>query len=154
MAVQTSYAGHRILGTWGIPLVVYPGLKLNFACPRFLAELTKFQPDVVHFVDPIWLGAQMVPLVRMRLPGVPLVASYHTNIAVYASLYGAPWLEKAIWGLTRSLHAQCEYTLCPSPSTANLLAAKRFSNLVLWPRGVDTTVFTVRFPHWLTLHGN
>ena len=37
---QTSYAGHEVVGTKGIPLLgVYKGLKLNFIRPRFIRRL-------------------------------------------------------------------------------------------------------------------
>ena len=54
-----EYLGHPVVGTFGIPILVYPGLKLNFARLRFIRRLQQFRPDVVHFVDPIWRGAQM-----------------------------------------------------------------------------------------------
>ena len=44
--LQTSYAGHPVVGTFGLPLVVYPGLKLNFLRPRFIRRLQQFKPDV------------------------------------------------------------------------------------------------------------
>lgn len=91
---QSHYASHPLVGTAGIPLVVYPGLKLNFLRPAFLTAIKDFEPDVVHFVDPIWLGAQTLvamelgwagaewvpergPAVGTGLAGA-VVASYHT----------------------------------------------------------------------------
>ena len=43
---QTSYAGHPVVGTFGLPLIIYPGLKLNFFRPRFVRRLQQFKPDV------------------------------------------------------------------------------------------------------------
>lgn len=40
--VQTHYETHPLVGTAGIPLVVYPGLKLNFLRPRFLHVIGEF----------------------------------------------------------------------------------------------------------------
>ena len=97
----TEYVGHPVIGTFGLPLIVYPGLKLNFARLRFVRRLQQFQPDVVHFVDPIWLGAQMMYIVKRVLPGVPCVSSYHTNLPTYASLFGIGFLEAPMWALTR-----------------------------------------------------
>jgi hypothetical protein len=37
-----SYASHPLVGTAGVPLVVYPGLKLNFLRPRFLRSIKGF----------------------------------------------------------------------------------------------------------------
>ncbi|SPO19810.1 uncharacterized protein UTRI_00203_B [Ustilago trichophora] len=136
-----QYAGHPVVGTFGVPLVIYPGLKLNFMRPRFVRRLQQFKPDVIHFVDPIWLGAQMLPVVQKWLPEVPCVSSYHTNLPTYATLFGMPWLEKTMWNLTRNLHDRCEIIFCPSESTRRMLQAKGFSNVEIWSRGVDTELF-------------
>lgn len=99
--------------------------------------------QVVHFVDPIFLGAQMLPMVQKWLPLVPCVSSYHTNLPTYATLFGMPWLEATMWRLTRSLHDRCEMVFCPSESTRRMLRSKGFSNVEIWSRGVDTEIFTV-----------
>lgn len=137
----SQYAGHPVVGTFGVPLIVYPGLKLNFMRPRFIRRLQQFKPDVVHFVDPIWLGAQMLPTVQKWLPDVPCVSSYHTNLPTYATLFGMPWLEKSMWRLTRNLHDRCEIIFCPSNSTRRMLQGKGFTHVEIWSRGVDITLF-------------
>ncbi|WFD33945.1 hypothetical protein MCUN1_000773 [Malassezia cuniculi] len=137
----SEYMGHPVVGTFGVPLVVYPGLKLNFARLRFVRRLQQFRPDVVHFVDPIWLGAQMMYVVKHVLPGVPCVSSYHTNLPTYASLFGIGFLEAPMWGLIRSLHNQCEIVFCPSESTRRMLIEKGFKNVEIWGRGVDIELF-------------
>ena len=115
--------------------------------PRFIRRLQQFKPDVIHFVDPIFLGAQVLPFVQKWLPDVPCVASYHTNLPTYATLFGLPFLEKTMWKLTRSLHDRCEMTFCPSESTRRMLREKGFKNVEIWSRGVDTELFNVSFPH-------
>ncbi|KAM0786340.1 hypothetical protein ACM66B_001812 [Microbotryomycetes sp. NB124-2] len=137
-----SYAGHEVVGTRGLPMLgVYKGLALNFIRPKFLSKLREFKPDVIHFVDPIWLCAQVIPVVQWYMPDVPLVASYHTNLASYATLFGFPWLTPTMWNLMRNLHARCEFTACPSPSTARMLESQGFNNVIQWPRGVYTSMF-------------
>ncbi|KAK4051979.1 hypothetical protein OIO90_004509 [Microbotryomycetes sp. JL221] len=140
-----SYAGHEVVGTRGLPMLgVYKGLALNFIRPKFLSKLRQFQPDVIHFVDPIWLCAQVIPVVQWYMPDIPLVASYHTNLASYATLFGAPWLTPTMWKLMaslRNLHSRCQFTACPSPSTQRMLESQGFSNVIQWPRGVYTTMF-------------
>ncbi|KAK0536470.1 hypothetical protein OC834_001185 [Tilletia horrida] len=138
----TSYSSYPVVGTFGVPLVVYPGLKLNFMRPRFIRRLQQFKPDVVHFVDPIWLGAQMLPAVQKWLPDVACVSSYHTNLPTYATLFGLPWLEKTMWRLTRNLHDRCAITFCPSESTRRMLRSKGFSNVEIWGRGVYPEMFS------------
>ncbi|KAK4703594.1 hypothetical protein P7C70_g2618, partial [Phenoliferia sp. Uapishka_3] len=163
---MTSYAGHEVVGTKGIPLLgVYKGLKLNFIRPKFIRRLresklnalgasrlniepdaffefaVEFKPDVIQFVDPIWLCAQCIPAIQYYLPDTPLLTSYHTNLAMYATLFGFPWLTPIMWNLQRNLHGRCALTYCPSPSTARMLESNGFKNVRLWPRGVDTGLF-------------
>ncbi|GAA96921.1 glycosyltransferase family 4 protein [Mixia osmundae IAM 14324] len=138
----THYAGHEVCGTRGVPLLIYPGLKLNFFRPLFVRRLLEFKPDVIHCVDPIFLGAQTLPAVEQFLPEVGLVSSYHTNLAMYASMFGFSWLTSTMWKLKRTLHGKCAITFCPSPSTARMLATHDFQNLRIWSRGVDNTLFS------------
>ncbi|GAA6003698.1 hypothetical protein JCM10207_003552 [Rhodosporidiobolus poonsookiae] len=138
----TSYAGAEVVATKGIPLLgVYRGLGLNFLRPRFIRKLREFQPDCAMFVDPIWLCAQTIPAVQYYFPDLPLVSSYHTNLAMYASLFGFSWLTPPMWALQRNLHGRCDLTFCPSPSTSRMLGEHGFENTRLWPRGVDVDLF-------------
>ncbi|GJN90367.1 hypothetical protein Rhopal_003378-T1 [Rhodotorula paludigena] len=138
----TSYAGAEVVSTQGIPLMgVYRGLGLNFLRPRFIRKLREFDPDVCMFVDPIWLCAQTIPAIQFYFPDIPLISSYHTNLAMYATLFGFSWLTPVMWGLQRNLHSRCNYTYCPSPSTARMLGDQGFENVRLWPRGVDVELF-------------
>jgi len=125
---MTSYEGHEVCGTKGIPLYFYPGLK-------------EFDPDVIHYVDPIWLSAQAQPLIEYAFPDTAAVSSYHTNLARYAGVYGFHWLTSTMWQLQRRLHGHCIATFCPSPSTRSMLHGEGFDNVRLWPRGVDTSLF-------------
>jgi glycosyltransferase involved in cell wall biosynthesis len=103
-----------------------------------------FKPDVLHFVDPILLGPQVIFAARMFLSDVPRVSSYHTNIALYAKHFGYAFLSPAIWGLQRLLHSQCAAIMCPSPSTSRTLIDHNFPSekLRIWHRGVDTQLFS------------
>ncbi|GAA5991230.1 hypothetical protein JCM10908_006596 [Rhodotorula pacifica] len=137
-----SYAGAEVVATKGIPLLgVYRGLGLNFLRPRFIRKLREFKPDVIQFTDPIWLCAQTIPMVQLCFPDTPLVSSYHTNLAMYATLFGFSWLTPIMWGLQRNLHGRCDLSFCPSPSTARMLEQQGFENLRIWPRGVDVELF-------------
>ncbi|KAG0658687.1 hypothetical protein C6P46_005683 [Rhodotorula mucilaginosa] len=137
-----SYAGAEVVATKGIPLLgVYRGLGLNFLRPKFIRKLREFEPDVIQFTDPIWLCAQTIPMVQLYFPDTPLVSSYHTNLAMYATLFGFSWLTPVMWGLQRNLHGRCNLSFCPSPSTARMLEQQGFENLRIWPRGVDVDLF-------------
>jgi glycosyltransferase involved in cell wall biosynthesis len=136
---MTEYAGAEIVGTAGVPLPFYPELKFNFFRPLFLRRLNEFQPDVIHLVDPVVLGA--AGLAAGRMLGKPLVSSYHTNLAAYCGHFGFPMFTRPMWSYNRFIHNQCTLTFCPSPSTARILQAQGFQHVEIWPRGVDTGLF-------------
>jgi glycosyltransferase involved in cell wall biosynthesis len=134
-----KYAGAEVIGTAGLPLPFYPELKFNFFRPLFMRRLTEFNPDIVHIVDPVILGATGLAVARFL--NKPLVSSYHTNLAAYCEHFGFPLLTKPMWSYNRFVHNQCVLTFCPSPSTAAMLRSQGFEHLRIWPRGVDTTIF-------------
>ena len=138
-----QYAGAEVIGTAGIPLPFYPELKANMFRPLFLQRLHEFQPDVIHLVDPVMLGA--TGLAVARLLQVPVVSSYHTNLAAYCKHFGFGFLTEPMWAYNRFIHNQCALTFCPSPSTAARLRKQGFEHLRIWPRGVDTSLF---HPAW------
>jgi len=133
------YAGAELVGTAGVPLPFYPELKFNFFRPLFLRRLSEFHPDIVHLVDPIFLGT--AGLAAAKFLKKPVVSSYHTNIASYCSHFGFPHLTRPMWSYNRVIHNQCALTFCPSPSMATMLQKHGFQNLRIWPRGVDTALF-------------
>lgn len=134
-----EYAGAEIVGTAGVPLPFYPELKFNFFRPLFLRRLNEFQPDVVHLVDPVVLGA--AGLAAARMLGKPLLSSYHTNLAAYCEHFGFNLLAQPMLFYNRFIHNQCALTFCPSPSTASALRAQGFQHVRIWPRGVDISSF-------------
>ena len=134
-----QYAGAEIVGTAGLPLPFYPELKFNFFRPLFMRRLHEFRPDVVHLVDPVVLCVSGLAAARMR--NLPVVSSYHTNLAAYCGHFGFPILTRPMWSYNRFIHNQCALTFCPSPSTAAILSEHGFERVRLWPRGVDTALF-------------
>lgn len=66
------------------------------------------------------------------------------NLATYATLFGLSWLEPLMWSLQRWLYAKTRLTLCPSPSTRDMLEQNAFGDVRLWPRGVDLEQFGPR----------
>ncbi len=134
-----EYAGAEVVGTAGFPLPFYPELKFNFFRPLFIRRLNEFQPDIVHLVDPVVLGA--AGLAAARFLNKPVVSSYHTNMAAYCAYFGVPIFTRPMWAYNRLIHSQCALTFCPSPSTAGMLEKQGFQNLRIWSRGVDTTLF-------------
>jgi glycosyltransferase involved in cell wall biosynthesis len=106
----------------------------------FFRRLGEFHPDIIHIVDPVAFGP--TGLAAARWLNIPIVSSYHTNLASYCSHFGFPLFTRPMWSYNRFVHNQCALTFCPSPSTAAILRAQGFERLRIWSRGVDTMHFS------------
>lgn len=137
--VPPDYAGARCVGTGGPRLPFYPEVRINLPRPRIGRELRAFRPDIVHVVNPIFLGLTGIAYARhLRLP---LVASYHTDIPGYAKYYGYPWGEDILWWLFRTIHNTADLNLVPSTAVLRQVRAHGFRRVRWWQRGIDTEHF-------------
>ncbi len=134
------YAGARIYCAPGMPIPFYPELRFLIPHPSLERRLARFHPDVVHVVDPMLVGAAGIKWAQ-RI-GVPVVSTYHTNLAAYCAYYHLTALVAPMWGYRRLLHNQCVATLGPSESTARELRRQGFERVGVWPRGVDSQTFS------------
>jgi glycosyltransferase involved in cell wall biosynthesis len=134
------HKGAQIIPVPGIPIPIYPELRFLFPRRAMGEELARFNPDIIHLADPMLLG--MAGLYWGKRMGVPVVAAYHTNIADYMRDFHLSLLAGPMWRYRRFLHNQCAATLVPSPSTAEVVQRQGFHNVHLWPRGVDSVLFS------------
>ncbi|KAG1470540.1 hypothetical protein G6F56_002624 [Rhizopus delemar] len=137
-----EYANAELVGTFGIPFFLYPELKFNFWRPSLTEKLVEFQPDIIHLVDPVFLGALGLAAARHYLPHIPIVSSYHTNLALYCHHFGYGFFAPLMWKWNRYCHSFSQFVVCPSPSTSTILQQQGFEHICLWPRGVDNTLFS------------
>jgi glycosyltransferase involved in cell wall biosynthesis len=134
-----SYEGVPIHRVSSVPFPPYPQIKLAPINPGVGAALRGFGPELIHAVNPFVLG-RGAPFYSRRLD-VPLVASYHTNIASYARFYGLGLFDRATRWYTRRLHNRATLNLCTSEATLRYLADEGIERLHLWPQGVDARRF-------------
>lgn len=139
----TSYAGAEIIPLSGMPLPLYPEVKVTPPQPGLTSRLRQFQPELVHLVGPVVLGA-IVPGIVRRL-GLPLIASYHTDFGAYSRHYGFGFLQHGVNAWLRWIHNRCRINLCPSSFTLRVLRSAGFRRLRIWGRGVDTERFHPRY---------
>jgi glycosyltransferase involved in cell wall biosynthesis len=135
----TEYKGAKIYGVPGIPLPLYPELKLAIPRPSIRNVLEKFQPDLVHVVNPAVLG--IGGLYYGKAMDIPLVASYHTHLPQYLQHYGLGALEGVLWELLKLGHNQAELNLCTSSVMVQEIVSHGIERVDLWQRGVDTEMF-------------
>lgn len=134
-----EYKGAKIYGVTGMPLPLYPELKLAFPSPNIKQALLKFQPDLIHVVNPAVLGVGGIYYAKNL--HIPLVASYHTHLPQYLQHYGLGALEGVLWELLKLAHNQAELNLCTSSAMVQELLNHGIERVDLWQRGVDTELF-------------
>ena len=122
---------------------------------RVREAVREFRPDMIHITGPSDAG-QLGALVAGRL-GIPLAASWHTNLHEYAEQRAASMLDTLPFGLReKSRRAVRESTLAvvlrfygmakllfaPNPELMNLLENGTGKPTHPMRRGVDTVLFT------------
>lgn len=133
------YAGVEVVPLGGMPLPLYPEVKLTPPQFGITAHLRRFKPDLIHLVGPAVLGAS-VPYVARNLR-LPLLSSYHTDFGAYSRHYGLGFFQNLVNAYLRWIHNRCLVTLCPSTATLRSLRAYGFRRLKIWGRGVDVQRF-------------
>ena len=109
------------------------GIRFDLLIPRHYSwlreQLAGFGPDIIHICGPGDIGMLCAALSHyMRVPKIPLVAAWHTNVHQYARLRMAPLLRLLPTGLGKALSARIE--------AGSLRAAARFyqiARLILAP---------------------
>ena len=126
-----SYAGAPIYRVPGVPFPPYPRIKLSFAHPG-VGRALAFRAGPDPRGQPLYSGSGRIYYAR-RLE-VPLVASYHTNVAAYAR-YNLNFSYNAARWWTRQLHNRAEINLCTSAATMDYLLKEGVKRIRLWPQG-------------------
>jgi glycosyltransferase involved in cell wall biosynthesis len=134
-----EHAGARVVRLPGLPFPPYPGLRVTAPHPAIALQLARWRPHVVHAVGPACLGVWGT--IAARALGLPLVASYHTDLPRYLPDHGLDWARGAIWPLIRRVHNAAHVNLCPSRFTQAELREHGIENVGLWRGGVDTELF-------------
>jgi len=131
------------LPSHGIPIPFYREMKVYL--PRvseYRARLIEDRVDLVHLTTPGPVG-----LVGMRLArelGLPLVGTFHTDLAAYARmLSGWRVCGTLMRRFMRWPYGRCARVLVPSEATRQLLleAGAEADRVAIWSRGVDAEAF-------------
>jgi glycosyltransferase involved in cell wall biosynthesis len=122
---------------------------------RLVEALREFRPDLVHVTGPGHCG--LLGAIAAHDLGVPLVASWHTNVHEFGARRLTKMLRRWPAGLRRRLPAFAErksldiilwfyrrarMLFAPNPELVHLLETRTGQPAHLMVRGVDTTVFS------------
>ena len=134
----------RLSAVAEIDIPFYAGLKVGVpSLPAIVEVLADGRYDLVHLCSPGPSGAAAGIIARMM--GVPVLGSYHTELAAYAGLRSQdPSLELAARVAIGAFYGQCRRVLSPSPASDEVLRgmgvpAERIGR---WDRGVDLARFS------------
>src|SRR5262245_29068523 len=138
---EPDYLAIRSLG---LPIPFYGEMRMYV--PRlgeFLARARADRIGLIHLTTPGPIGlAALFVAWRLRLP---LVGSFHTDLAAYAAtLSGSARLGALMREYMRWPYGKCTRILVPSEHTRQLLIDARANpaKIDVWPRGVDTVLFS------------
>ncbi|KKI88855.1 glycosyl transferase [Bacillus sp. SA1-12] len=127
-----------------LPFFLYPECRL--ALPNMLqvkAELQRFKPDLIHVATPFNIG--LCGLHYAKKLNIPIVGSYHTDFDQYLEYYDLQFLSKFLWKYMHWFHKPLKKIFVPSNETMEQLKRKGFSNIRIWGRGVDCSLFHPRY---------
>ncbi len=126
--------------------------------PAMVRALRSFRPTVIHVTGPSEIG--IIGAILAHAMGIPLVASWHTNLHQYAGrrvhwlqrwlpvswqpVLGS-WVEMAAFFLTASFYRSARLLFAPNPDLCRLLEKATDRPCELMQRGVDTRQFS---PSW------
>jgi phosphatidylinositol alpha 1,6-mannosyltransferase len=137
------------------------GLSFDAAFIRFLPEIVRtlraFNPDIIHITGPSENG--ILGAVLANHLGLPLAASWHTNLHEYAAtragwlvrrfptsqqLQAAQTIEHLALLLTAWFYSKARMLYAPNPGLCALLEKHTHRPCHLMQRGVDTELFSPR----------
>ena len=136
-------ADRRLGAVAEIDIPFYAGLRVGVpSLPAVVEALADGRYDLVHLCSPGPAGAAAALVARMI--GLPVVGSYHTELAAYAALRTSDVrIELGARMAIAAFYGQCGAVLSPSEASDAVLRdmgipAERIGR---WDRGVDTTRF-------------
>jgi glycosyltransferase involved in cell wall biosynthesis/predicted metal-dependent phosphoesterase TrpH len=133
----------RLAAVADVEIPHYPGMEIGVpSLPAALEAITDGRYDLIHVCSPGPSGIAAALLARTI--EIPLVGSYHTELAAYAGLRsGDPALERTAQLVIAAFYSQCRLVLSPSGAADNALAALGIASerIMRWDRGVDTQRF-------------
>jgi glycosyltransferase involved in cell wall biosynthesis len=141
--IGTDRAVDRRLGAPAeLDVPFYPGLRVGVpSLPGVVEALAEGRYDVVHVCAPGPAGVAAAAVARLL--GLPLVGSYHTELAAYAEIRaGSADVARTVEGALAAFYGACDLVLSPSAASDARLAGLGVEAVGRWDRGVDLGRFS------------
>ena len=121
---------------------LYPEYRIGLPGQRLVDQLKRFEPDVLHYVNPFAFGFRCNDVLRKSGLRVPSVFSFHTLYGEFVKGYKAlKPLSALIWWLMREYHNRADMNLTVSGIMQGELVRRGFERVELWPPAVDSDLF-------------
>jgi glycosyltransferase involved in cell wall biosynthesis/predicted metal-dependent phosphoesterase TrpH len=134
----------RLAAVAEVDIPFYAGLQVGVpSLPAIVETLAEGRYDLVHLCSPGPSGVAAGLIARMM--DVPVIGSYHTELAAYAGLRSAdPTLELLAREAVKAFYGQCRVVLTPSEASDAVLREMGFAEerIGRWDRGVDVSRFS------------
>jgi glycosyltransferase involved in cell wall biosynthesis/predicted metal-dependent phosphoesterase TrpH len=136
----------RLSAVAEIDIPFYRGLQVGVpSLPAIVETLAEGRYDLIHLTSPgpCGIGAWLLA----RVLDLPVIGSYHTELAAYAGLRsGAAQLEAIAGAALGAFYGACDVVLSPSPASDERLAELGIAStkVARWDRGVDLDRFDPR----------
>jgi len=133
----------RLSAVAEIEIPFYPGLEIGVpSLPAIVDALAEGRYDLVHLCSPgpAGIGASLLA----RALELPLIGSYHTELAAYAGIRsGQAQLELLAGAALASFYGGCRVVLSPSAASDERLTQLGIApeRIARWDRGVDLARF-------------
>jgi glycosyltransferase involved in cell wall biosynthesis/predicted metal-dependent phosphoesterase TrpH len=133
----------RLAAVADVEMPFYAGLQIGVpTIPSLVETLAEGRYDAIHVCSPgpAGIGAALMA----RVLGIPIVGSYHTELAQYAGLRSSnPAVEAGMGFALGRFYGGCDVVLSPSAATDGSLASIGVdpTRIERWGRGVDTDQF-------------
>jgi glycosyltransferase involved in cell wall biosynthesis len=124
------------------PFPLYPEYRIGIPDRRLADTIKRFNPDVLHFVNPFAFGFVCYDLLSRTGVRVPSVFSFHTLYGEFVKQYRLlKPLSAVLWWLTREYHNRADVNLTVSTVAQVELVKRGFQRVRLWPPAVDSSLF-------------
>lgn len=124
------------------PFPAYPEYRIGIPDERLIEEISRFAPEVVHFINPFAFGFRCYDRLTRAGVALPTVFSFHTLYGEFVKQYrGLQSLSSLLWWLMRDYHNQADLNLTVSSAMLEDLQRRGFQRVELWPPAVDCELF-------------